>query len=99
MAAIPVRPLPAQLSSVQRVSYSQPGLVHDVGIDLGRGYIGMAQEVLHRADVGTPFEQVGGEGMPEGMGRHPFVEPGTEDRIVDGVLESRVQQVVPAVRG
>jgi len=29
--------------------------------------IAMAQKFLHRSDVVTSFEQMGGEGMPEGV--------------------------------
>ena len=30
----------------------------------------MAEEVLHRADVGAALQQVGGEGVPQRVGRH-----------------------------
>src|SRR5215469_14995626 len=36
-----------------------------VSVDLGRGDIGMAQELLHPAQLGTGLEQVRGEGVPE----------------------------------
>jgi hypothetical protein len=39
-----------------------------VGVDLGRADIGVAQEFLHRPEVATGLEQVGGEGMPQLMG-------------------------------
>ena len=35
--------------------------VGDVSIDLGRGYVGVAQERLYAAKVGAIFEQIGCE--------------------------------------
>ncbi len=36
----------------------------DVGVDLGGGQRGVAQQLLHGAQVGAAFEQVGGSGVP-----------------------------------
>ena len=40
----------------------------DVGVDLGGGDVGMAQQHLHGAQVGAVVEQVGGEGVAQGVG-------------------------------
>src|SRR5205809_3285794 len=41
----------------------------DMRVALGGGETGVAQEFLHAADVGSPFEQMGGERVPESMRR------------------------------
>jgi hypothetical protein len=41
-----------------------------VGVDLGRGDVGMAQEFLHAPQILTRLEQMGGERMPEQMRVH-----------------------------
>ena len=38
-----------------------------MSVDLGRRDVDVTKHLLDRAQVGTPFQQVGGEGMPEGM--------------------------------
>jgi hypothetical protein len=37
----------------------------DVGVDLGGGYVGVAEEVLDVAEIGTVFEHQGGGRVPE----------------------------------
>ena len=62
---------------------------HDVGIDLGRLYIGMTHQLLNDPNINPVFKQMGGETMPKGMtadrfcksrlscgGLHRFLEPG-----------------------
>ena len=41
----------------------------DVGVDLRGGEIGVTQHLLHRPQVGSTFEQVGGERVAERVGR------------------------------
>lgn len=52
----------------------------EVGVDLGGGEAGVAEQFLDGAQVGARFEQVGGEGVPEGVG-------------ADAVLGASAQQV------
>src|SRR3989344_4483375 len=40
-----------------------------VRVDLRSGYVGVAKERLHRAEVGAVFEQVGGKAMAYHVGR------------------------------
>ena len=40
----------------------------DVGVDLGGGDVGVAEEFLDDAEVGAAGEEVGGEGVAEGVG-------------------------------
>ena len=46
-------------------------LVADVGVPLRRGHVGVAEQLLHRAQVGPAIEQVRGEAVTQcvGMGR------------------------------
>ena len=47
-----------------------------VGVDLSRGNISMAQHTLDAAKVGPPLDEVGGKGMPQGMRANLFLDPG-----------------------
>lgn len=47
----------------------------------------MAEEFLDRADVGSGLEEVGGEGVSEGVTAGLFRDPGFEDGSADGALE------------
>jgi len=39
----------------------------EVGVNLGSGYIGMAQKLLYVAEIGAAFEEMRGEGVTQGM--------------------------------
>ena len=65
-----------------------------MGVDHGSGYIGMAKQLLHGTDVGSVRQQVGGEGMTQGMGRHPLGEIGSPGRLADGILKSGILDVM-----
>ena len=45
---------------------------HDVEVDHGGGDVRMTEEVLNRADIDTGFQEVGGEGMSEGVAGGPL---------------------------
>src|SRR5918995_952055 len=45
---------------------SEP-LVRDMGINLRSGQGGVTEHLLHAAQIGTAFEQMGGHGMPKSM--------------------------------
>ena len=47
--------------------------VQDVCIDYCRGHVAMAEELLSGANVLAALQQVGGEGVAEGVAGHPFV--------------------------
>ncbi|MNH47383.1 hypothetical protein D3C79_1105910 [compost metagenome] len=49
------------------VQLLQTGLGH-VGVDLRGRQVAVAQQHLHHAQVGTVVEQMGREGMPQGVG-------------------------------
>jgi hypothetical protein len=46
----------------------------DVRVDLRRGYVGVSEHRLHRAEIGATVEQVGREGVAEAVRRHAAVE-------------------------
>ena len=46
--------------------------VEDVGVDHRRPEVAVAEEHLDGADVRTALEQVGGEGVPEGVAGDPL---------------------------
>jgi len=50
--------------------------MEDVGINHRRFHILVPQQLLHGADVVAVFEQVGSEGVAEGMGGDVFVDVG-----------------------
>ena len=45
------------------------GVRRDQGVDLRGGHGGMAQQLLHHADIRPALEQVRGKGVPQGMRR------------------------------
>src|SRR5687768_14067908 len=47
-----------------------------MGVDLRGGDVGVTEHLLNGAQVGAPFEQMGGEGVPERMWRDVLLDPG-----------------------
>src|SRR5215208_37398 len=54
-------------------------LAVDVGVDLRRGDVGVAEHLLHGAQVGAALQQVGGEGVAERVGRDVLLDSGSLD--------------------
>ena len=52
----------------------------DVGVDLGGGDGGVAQQLLDHSEIGAGLQKVGGEGVAKGVGRDPACEPGPAGR-------------------
>ena len=69
----------------------------DVGVDLGGGDVGVAEQGLHRAQIGAALQQVGGEGVAQDvrtdLGR---VDAGPRRRLVEQLGEAPRGQ--PAAR-
>lgn len=57
-----------------------------MGVDHGRLDVAMAQQLLEGANVGAAFEQVRGEGVPEGVAGGPFGELGPRHGLSDSFL-------------
>jgi hypothetical protein len=51
-------------------------------VDHGRGYVAVAEELLHRANVVAALQEVCGEGVAEGVAGHPVVEASLARRIL-----------------
>ncbi len=76
-----------------------------MGVDLGGGYVRMAQYLLDHPQVGTTIQHMGGERMTEGVRMQPFdpdgltcrpyylVEPLTRDATSPLVQEDRSQAI------
>src|SRR5690606_26409767 len=54
-------------STVQRTEHTERAAVEHVRVDLGGGHVLVAQQLLHRADVGAGLQQVRGETMAQGV--------------------------------
>ena len=54
----------------------------DVGVDFGGGD-GVAEHFLDGAEVGTAFDEMGGEGVAEGMGGNGFFDAGFFGELFD----------------
>ncbi len=60
---------------IQSVHFLQILPIH-MRIDLRRGDVHMAEHFLYGSEVGAAFEEVGGEGVAEGMGTDFFIDTG-----------------------
>jgi hypothetical protein len=67
-----------------------------VGVDHGRRYVPVAEELLDGADVVTALQKVGGEGVAEGVAAGTLVDAGRADGAGHGALHVRLMVVVPA---
>ena len=61
-------------------------LVGEVGVDLGGGDVGVAEEALDGAEVGAIHEEVGGEGVAHGVGGDFFGDAGELGILIDEAL-------------
>ena len=55
-------------------SYAASAILEDVGADHRRGYVAVAKELLHGADVMDPCQEVGGGGVVEDVASNALVE-------------------------
>ena len=62
-------------SSIRRTLHRHARAVERVGEDHRGGHVGVAQQVLHGADVRSGLEQAGGEGVTQHMRRDPDRRP------------------------
>src|ERR671930_2198246 len=67
-----------------------------VSVQLGRGHISVTQQLLHGPQVGAALQQMGGEGMAQGVGTdHPAV--GQRPALEDPASVTGTQLVAPLV--
>ena len=62
-------------------------LLGDMGINLRRGDVGMAEEQLNHAQICAMVEQVGGKGMPQRVRRNRSADPGLARKQFDAIPE------------
>lgn len=70
--------------------------LEDVGVDHGGAHVLVAEEFLHRTDVVAVFQEVGGEGMAEGMRCNPFGDGGCFRGLPDRSLQAALVHVMAA---
>ena len=85
------------MRDVQGAFDAKAGFFHDVGVELGGGDVFMAEKFLDGADIGAGFEEVGGEGVAEGVGAGAFLEFGGANGGGEGALDCRLVDVMAAV--
>ena len=66
-----------------------------MGIDHGRPYIGIAEQLLDRTDVIVCLQKMGGEGVAERVRGHALGELSLPDGKIHRILKARVMYVVP----
>jgi len=66
-------------------------------VDLRRGHVLVAQQLLHRADVVTRLDQVRREGVPQRVGRGRFVDTGAAHRSLHRALHALLEEVMAAL--
>ena len=57
-------------------------VVVEVGIDFGGEDIFVTQKLLHLADIGSARQQMGGEGVAEGVRAYLLVDARTQGRLL-----------------
>ena len=57
-----------------------------MGVDHGRAHVLVAEQFLYRADVVAGLQEMGGEGMAEGMSGCGFGDAGGADGVLDRPL-------------
>src|SRR6267378_3029812 len=71
------------LEAIERALHAAPAFVHHMRVDHRRGYVGMPEQLLHRADVVAGFEQVRGEGVAQRMRAHRLGDPRATTRLLE----------------
>jgi hypothetical protein len=60
----------------------------EVGVDLGGGEAGVAEEFLDGAQVGAGLQQVGGEGVTQGVGADAVLGAGAQHVPMDDAADA-----------
>src|SRR5690606_14147909 len=71
----------------------------DMGVDLGGGQVAMPQQHLPRPQVGAMVEQMGGEGMAQGVWRQRLADAGHPGLVLDAVPEGLAGHLLAAQAG
>jgi hypothetical protein len=70
----------------------------DVGVDHCGADVAVAEELLDGADVVAALEEVGGEGVAEGVAGDPLVEARLACSTLDGTLHHALVKMMPALQ-
>ena len=85
---------------VGRAAHAARPAVQHVGVDHGGGHVAVPKELLDRTNVVAILQQVGGEGVAEGMAGGVLGKAGPSDGVLDGALEyGFVEMVAPPLAG
>ena len=80
--------------TVHRTANTRRAAVEDMSINHRRLDVTMTQEFLYRSNIVTAFEQVRGEGMPEGVARGSLHETSLRNSVFDGFLYQGLAHVM-----
>ena len=72
---------------VQGTRHALAPLLQDVGVDHGGSHIGVSEQLLNSADVGSALQQVGSKGMTKRMGADLLRQPRAAHRRLDGLVD------------
>ena len=72
---------------IRRALDARRSAIEDVDVYLRGGYVPVPEEFLHGEDVVAVFQQVGGEGVAEGVGAGALGDAGMPDRVSDRPLK------------
>ena len=64
---------------MRRLEHASQALPAHVGVELGRGEVGVAEKFLYSTKVGTAVQKMSGERVPEGVRIGGFVGPPIEN--------------------
>ena len=84
------------LQPIQRARRAARRHLEHMGVDHGGAYVGMAKQLLHGADVGAGLQEVGGEGVAQGVWRGRFWNACRLQCLLECTLKGLVVGVVPA---
>lgn len=96
-AAASLQPLLSCLHPVQGAYHATGTPVQDVGINLSCLNIAVSEQFLYGADVVTGLQQMGREGMAEGMAAGVLVYAGLQHGLLVGALHEGLVHVVASL--
>ena len=70
-----------------------------MSVYLRRGQITVPQQHLHHSQISSVVEQVGSEGVPQGMRRKGLADSGDPGLVLDAMPERLAGHMLRAVRG
>ena len=79
---------------VERAPHAATATVQDMGVDHGGADVLVSEELLDGADVVAVLEEMGGEGVAEGVAGDALGEGGVAVGLGDGALDDGLVEVV-----